>query len=286
MRTRPTISSWKRLTLLAALACLPALADPPADEPIKPEGPAAGGLARRPNPKLAEKSASGKALKPFANHRKMGAVYHLISAREFSVAAAVNGLKPSTEGLIGYVVARVPLDAAGNGALGPVLVAGQWQIPWTSLVDAATLSRWSKAGGGPLNLEDYPSVAITIRNAVETRRMSKDESGSTYMCTLIADISVNGLTTERVIPRAMVTFASPTTSDQSVKGEQLTLKAKWKVRLSDFFTSLPGQTALPIADVSADLLMSTVSPDGQSDEGDSPPEPAPEEPKSPSSEPK
>ncbi|MBX3390201.1 MAG: hypothetical protein KF691_12205 [Phycisphaeraceae bacterium] len=243
----------------------------PADPP-KREAPAGSGLARRPNPKLAERTKSGLALKPFLNHRKLGAVYHTVAAPSFSITAPLSGLQSSPQNLAGYVVARVPMEAASNGALGPVLTAGQWQVPWTSILDAATLARWSTAQGGPLKLDEFPTVALTIRNAVDTKLLSKDESSSAYMCTIVADISINGITTERVIQRTMVSFLRAPAADLSIKGEQLTLRAQWVVRLADFFSSLPGETSVPMVDVTADLLMSTVSPDGQKNSEDTSPQ--------------
>jgi hypothetical protein len=162
------------------------------------------------------------------------------------------------------------MDAASNGALGPVIVAGQWQLPWSSLVDDATLARWSSTQGGPLKLDDFPFIAVTIRNAMDTKLLSKDGSTTSYMCTVVADISINGITTERVIQRTLISFIRDTASDQAIRGEQLSLRAKFQLRLSDFFSSLPGEGALSMVDVNADLLMSTVSPDGQRDDGDGP----------------
>lgn len=267
--------SWAGLFAASlALAAFPLQAvqpDPPS-EPAKREAPAASGLARRPNPKLAERTASGAALKPFINHRKLGAVYHTVSVRTFTVAAPIAGLQSAPQNLAGYVVARVPMEAASNGALGPVLTAGQWQVPWTSILDGATLSRWSSAQGGPLKLEEFPAVALTIRNAVETKLLSKDESTSAYMCTIVADITINGITTERVIQRTMVSFLRVGASDPSIKGEQLSLRAQFVVRLADFFSSLPGEASVPVVDVNADLLLSTISPDGQRNSEDTSPQ--------------
>lgn len=217
----------------------------------------------------------------------MGAVYHTVVVKSFRLSAPLVGLQNNPSDLVGYVVARIPMNAASNGALGPVIVAGQWQLPWTSLIDAPTLARWSSAEGGPLKLDEFPSVALTLRNAVDTRLLSRDESASTYMCTIVADITVNGITTERVIQRATVAFTRSPAADSTIKGEQLTLRAKWQVRLSDFFSSLPGVAVMPTIDLDADLLMSTVSPDGQQATTDTAPVPqdsipASGEPESPS----
>jgi len=268
---------------VAAVAASPASLQP-ADGPAQPspatptapvrEAPAGSGLARRPNPKLADRTASGTALKPFTNHRKLGALYHTVTVRELTISASLAGLRPAPSNLAGYLVARVPMDAASNGALGPVIVAGQWQLPWTSIVDDATLARWSSAQGGPLKLEEFPFVAVTIRNAMDTKLLSKDGSTSSYMCTVVADVSVNGITTERVIQRTLISFIRDTAADPAIRGEQLSLRAKFQLRLSDFFSSLPGQSSLSMVDVNADLLMSTVSPDVQKVDGgpESPPQ--------------
>lgn len=245
----------------------------PADPAQSPRNAGGSGLARRPNPKLADRTPSGLTLRPFANHRKLGAVYHTVSVRALPLSATLPGLQASPTSLAGYAVARIPMDAASNGALGPVIVAGQWQLPWTSLVDAPTLARWSTAQGGPLKLEEFPAVAFTIRNAVDTKLIARDESTSSYMCTLVADISINGITTERVIQRTIVSFMRGTASDPTIKGEQLSIRARWQIRLSDFFSSLPGVPSLPMVDVNADLLMSTVSPEAQRDDA----APAPQE---------
>lgn len=254
----------------------------PSAQPANPprEVTTGSGLARRPNPKLADRTPSGLTLRPFANHRKLGAVYHTVSVRSLTLSATLPGLQASPNGLAGYAVARIPMDAASNGALGPVIVAGQWQLPWTSLVDAPTLARWSNAQGGPLKLEEFPAVAFTIRNALDTRLIAREESTSSYMCTIVADISINGITTERVVQRAIISFLRDSAADPTIKGEQLSVRARWQIRLSDFFSSLPGVASLPMIDVNADLLMSTVSPEAQREDA----APAPQE-SSPESDP-
>ncbi|MBL8888214.1 MAG: hypothetical protein JNK16_16270, partial [Phycisphaerales bacterium] len=228
-------------TLAAGLALATTLslaAGQPADPPAYTrEAPSGGGLARRPNPKLADRSPSGASLRPFTNHRKLGAVYHTVEVKSFSLTAPLSGLQSSPANLAGYLVARVPMDAAGNGALGPVIVAGQWQIPWSSIVDGTTLARWSSTQGGPLKLEEFPTVALTVRNAMDTKLLSRDGSTSSYMCTVVADISINGITTERVIQRTLISFMRDTAADPAIKGEQVSLRARWQVRLSDFFSS-------------------------------------------------
>lgn len=292
--SRVTPSATLTALLAASLAlatAFPLAARQPADPPPSSrEAPLGGGLARRPNPKLADRSASGASLRPFTNHRKLGAVYYTVEVKSFSLTAPLAGLEASPANLAGYLVARIPMDAAGNGALGPVIVAGQWQIPWSSIVDGPTLARWSSTQGGPLKLEEFPTVALTVRNAMDTKLLSRDGSTSSYMCTVVADISINGITTERVIQRTLISFMRDTAADPAIKGEQVSLRARWQVRLSDFFSSLPGAGSLPMVDVNADLLMSTVSPDAQTDAqpGDSdsaPQEVAPGESVSPKSEP-
>ncbi|MGH7244468.1 MAG: hypothetical protein ACREJD_13740 [Phycisphaerales bacterium] len=271
---RPASRPNAILAVALSLACASALPagqpnDPPATTPTPREAPVGSGLARRPNPKLADRTPSGAALKPFTNHRKLGAIYHTVAVKSFTLSAPLAGMQSSPQNLAGYVVARVPMDAASNGALGPVIVAGQWQLPWASLVDAATLARWSSAQGGPLKLEEFPAVALTIRNAVDTKLISKDESSTTYMCTIVGDVSLNGITTERVIQRALVSFLREVAADPALKGEQLSIRAQWMIRLTDFFSSLPGESSLPTVNVNADIVMSTVSPDAQNGDGDS-----------------
>lgn len=276
-RSRATPSLVLRASLVASItlaaALHPAAAQPADPPPPARDGLSGSGLARRPNPKLADRSASGASLRPFSNHRKLGAVYHTVEVNALSLTAPIAGLQSSPTDLAGYLVARIPMDAASNGALGPVIVAGQWQIPWSAILDGPTLARWSSSQGGPLKLEEFPAVALTVRNAMETRLLSKDGASSSYMCTIVADVSINGITTERLIQRALITFMRDTAADPSVKGEQVSLRARFQVRLSDFFSSLPGLNSPPTIDVNADLLMSTVSPDVQKDDTDSTPMP-------------
>lgn len=245
----------------------------------EPEEPASSGLARRPNPVFPEKAECGTWLKPLPTHRKMGSVYHTIAASRFDVGgvAARASLAPP----VGYAVARLPMSSGADGTIGSVLLAGQWLVPWTALLDEATLQSWSSAGG--LKIDQFPDVGFTIRASVDTRELSKNESSSSYSCTVIADVTINGVTTEVLVPRAVLTLsrAGVEGSGRRVKGDVLSLRARWKLRLADFLTT--GASGVPpMVDVSVDLLGATVPPEFQAEGSEPTPEPA--EPASPAGE--
>ncbi len=220
---------------------------------------------------MAERSESGRSLKPLASHRKIGTIYHLISAKTLTVSAPIPGIRSTPANVVGYAVARVPLDAGSDGSLGAVLVGGQWMVPWTSVLDTETLRSWSKVSGGPLQQDIYPDIVVTVRSSLETKQLSKDAAATSYICTVIADITINGITTERVIPRATLTLSHQ--GESGVRGDQLSIRARWKIRLSDFFTTLPDGQIPPNVEVNTDLVLATIAPEYQ--QGGEPPQPAP-----------
>lgn len=237
--------------------------------------PPSSGLARRPTPVFPERAESGTWLKPLPTHRKMGGVYH--TAR----VARLDILGVQTRGSVawpaGYAVARVPMSSGAEGTIGAVLQAGQWLLPWSSVLDEATLKAWSD--GGVLKLEQHPDIGFTVRAAVDTRELSKSQSASSYSCAVIADVTINGVTTEVFVPRVVLTLtrADARQEGETLKGDLLSLRARWKVRLSDFVEMKP---SAPVVDVNVEMVCSTVPPEFQS--GDKPV--PPEEPAAPGSE--
>lgn len=271
---------------LAGLAgiALSAIAGQPEAAPKLPDAPPAAGLGQRPNPTLAKRSPSGYSLIPLAQHKRLGAVYQMVRATTFMVTAPIAGLVSSSQNLLGYGVVRMPLEAAGDGSMGAVLVAGQFQIPVASVLTPEALTSWSNAGGGPLNTEQNPDIIVTIRNAVETRQLSRDALRSVYTCTVIADVTINGITTESTLPQTVLSFARPGAGDASVKGDQLGIRARWRIFLSNFVTTMPGGRAPVPVDINVDLLLSTTPPEPPSEVSASDPaadaaaQPAPSEP--------
>ena len=170
----------------------------------------------------------------------------------------------SAQALLGYAVPRTPVEAAGNGSMGSVIAAGQFQIAWISLLSEEALAPWKSTNGGPLNLDTNPMIAVTVRNAVDTRQLSRGEFGSSYICTLIADFTINGISIESIMPETVISFSRQDAGAAGVKGDQMTLRTKCTIRLKDFFTTIPGTQTPPSIDISADLILSTVPPEAQS----------------------
>jgi hypothetical protein len=237
--------------------------------------PSSSGLARRPTPVFPEKAESGTWLKPLPTHRKMGGVYHTARVGRFDVSGVA--VRPSIDSPIGYAVARVPMSSGADGTIGAVLLAGQWLLPWNKVVDEATLKAWSDAG--VLKMDQHPDIGFTVRAAVDTRELSKSESSSSYSCAVIADVTINGVTTEVFVPRVVLTLtrADAKQEGETLKGDLLVLRARWKVRLSDFFDM---KAAAPVVDANIEMTCSTVPPEFQGDKEEPKPaegsEPGPE----------
>lgn len=256
MRGRPWENSgW----VVAAVAAVLSLAAVAAGQP-EDAAPSSSGLARRPNPVFPEKAESGTWLKPLPTHRKMGGVYHTARVGRFDVSGT--SVRPRIESPIGYAVARVPMSSGADGTIGAVLLAGQWLLPWNKVVDDATLKAWVDAG--VLKLEQHPDIGFTVRAAVDTRELSKSESSSSYSCGVIADVTINGVTTEVFVPRVVLTLtrADAKQEGETLKGDLLELRARWKVRLSDFFEM---RAAAPVVDANIEMTCSTVPPEFQGD---------------------
>ncbi|HEX8875452.1 MAG TPA: hypothetical protein VF777_01800, partial [Phycisphaerales bacterium] len=162
----------------------------------------------------------------------------------------------------GYAVARVPMSSSAEGTIGAVLQAGQWLLPWSAVLDESTLKAWSDAG--VLKLEQHPDIGFTVRAAVDTRELSKSQSSSSYSCAVIADVTINGVTTEVLVPRVVLTLtrADAKQEGETLKGDLLSVRARLKVRLSDFVELKP---SAPVVDANIEMVCSTVPPAFQGD---------------------
>lgn len=237
------------------------------DEPAPPSS----GLARRPTPVFPEKAEGGTWLKPIPTHRKMGGVYHTVRVGRFDISGVAT--RPNLEPPAGYAVARVPMSSGADGTIGAVLLAGQWLLPWNKVLDDGTLKAWSESG--VLKLDQHPDIGLTVRAAVDTRELAKSQSSSSYSCAVIADVTINGVTTEVFVPRVLLTLTRSDAKQQgeTLKGDLLSIRARWKVRLSDF---LELKSGAPVVDANIEMVCSTVPPEFQSGEKPAPPDESPD----------
>jgi hypothetical protein len=254
---------------VAAVAAVVSLALVGAGQPAEP-APSSSGLARRPTPVFPEKAECATWLKPLPTHRKMGGVYHTVRVGRFDISGV--STRPSLDPPVGYAVARVPMSSGADGTIGAVLLAGQWLVPWNSVLDDATLKTWDESG--VLKFDQHPDIGFTVRSAIDTRELSKSQTSSSYSCAVIADVTINGVTTEVFVPRVMLTLTRSEVRQEgeTLKGDLLSIRARWKVRLSDF---LDMKSGAPIVDANIEMTCSTVAPEFQSGEKSVPPDDSP-----------
>lgn len=200
----------------------------------------------------------------------MGGVYHTVRVGRFDISGitTLSGVDPP----IGYAVARVPMSSGADGTIGAVLLAGQWLLPWNKVLDDATLKAWTQAG--VLKIDQHPDIGFTVRAAIDTRELAKSQSSSSYSCAVIADVTINGVTTEAFVPRVLLTLTRSESKQEgeTLKGDLLSIRARWKVRLSDFLDMTP---PAPIVDANIEMTCSTVPPEFQSGEQPAPAEESP-----------
>lgn len=237
-------------------------------------------VVTRPTPDIADRAASGRSLVVPAALRRVGSVYHVVGPNRLDVRARTDGVQTRPDEVVGFLIARAPTRASGDGTVGPVISAGQWRIPWSALLAQPDLDRWNVRAGGPLNIEQHPDVVVTVRNAFDTRLLTRSDSETAYVCTLLLDVTVNGITTERVVPR--VVFSMTTRRSRELPGEA-TLRATWRLFLADFIEKAPGRAEPPTADIVSELRLSTQEPGDRATDtparpDDSPRTPAPDQP--------
>lgn len=258
----------KLIALSAALLSSAAFAQaqPETAKPAETKQPAADAKA---GPK---KAASGKSLEVPEDQKKLGTVYHTTSVMGkqvgFTSKAHNATFDGSSAGVIGYVVAG-PADSPAD------LKAGVWVMPVKSLETGNKIKNKNLCKPEWLDAEKHPDIVFTLKKVTDLSPQKVSATGKLYKGTLVGDMTIRGVTKEISVPDASIGFVQGTErTAKTVKGDLLSIRCKYKVKLSDFGVTndyvVKEKSVADEIELDQSLSLATVPPEEQ---------PAPPEPK-------
>ena len=226
--------------LAAAAMSLTALAVQPAQQPAQP-------------------TPDGNALQIPSAHRSMGEVYHVISDRDrqifFESDAPLEKIKGQSNDVIGYAV----MSESTQGQV----VAGQWNLPVESMKTGIKLRDEHLAGKDWFNAESYPYIIVQLREFQDRRETKSTSAFTTYTGTVVADLTMHGVTRTVTIPESTVTVMPESDATRSVaRGDLVALRSAFSVELGDYEVSHPvvGQKVANEVSIDVSLFLSSEPP--------------------------
>src|SRR6056297_2462300 len=139
---------------------------------------------------IAQRTPDGKTLVVPKEDRAKGTVYYTITGRDrqiyFESNAPLEDIKGQSNAVIGYAV----LSQSNAGTL----VAGQWHLPVDSMRTGIELRDEHLAGTDWLDAKSHPNIIVQVREMRGVRETKKTESFTTYKATMVADVTIHGVT--------------------------------------------------------------------------------------------
>lgn len=223
---------------------------------------AAATLALPPELPVAEPTPDGKTLVVSQEDQAKGTVYYAITGRDrqiyFESNAPLEDIKGQSNAVIGYAV-------LGRNTPG-TLVAGQWHLPVSSMRTGIALRDEHLAGKDWLDAKSHPNIIVQVREMRGVRETKKSQAFTTYTGTLVADVTMHGVTKTMPIENTTVTIMPASEATARVaKGDLLAVRAKFKVTLADFGVSHPviGEKVAREVEIQVSLFLSTLPPNRQ-----------------------
>lgn len=191
-----------------------------------------------------------------------GAVYYAITDRDrqiyFESNAPLENIKGQSNKVIGYAV--VSGDKPGT------LVVGEWHLPVASMKTGIELRDEHLAGGDWLNAKKHPDIVVQVREMRGVNETKRSSAFTTYTGTLVADLSMHGVTRTIEIPGVTVTTMPSSEGTRRVaKGDLLAVRANFTVTLADYDVSHPviGEKVAKEVEIDVSLFLSSNPPELQ-----------------------
>jgi len=215
--------------------------------------------AVQPSQPLAQPTADGNALQVPSQHRAMGKVYHVITGRDrqifFESDAPLEKIKGQSNDVIGYAV----MSESNPGQV----VAGQWNLPVESMKTGIKLRDEHLAGKDWFDAESHPFIIVQLRDFQDRTQTKSTSSFTTYSGTVLADLTMHGVTRTITIPDSTVTVMPESDATRSVaRGDLLALRSSFSVELADYEISHPtvGQKVANEVAIDVSLFLSSEPP--------------------------
>lgn len=223
---------------------------------------AAATLALPPELPVAQATPDGKTLVVSKEDQAKGTVYYAITGRDrqiyFESNAPLEDIKGQSNAVIGYAV----LSPNNPGTL----AAGQWHLPVSSMRTGIELRDEHLAGKDWLDAKGHPNIIVQVREMRNVRETKKSQAFTTYTGTLVADVTMHGVTKTMPIEESSITLMPASEATAKVaKGDLLAIRTKFKVTLADFEVKHPviGEKVASEVEIQVALYLSTLPPSSQ-----------------------
>jgi len=204
----------------------------------------------------------GKTLVVPQSHRSMGTVYYAITDKDrqiyFESDAPLENIKGQSNEVIGYAV----LSPSRDGTI----VAGEWHLPVESMKTGIELRDEHLAGKDWLDAASHPNIIVKVRELKGVRQTKRSSAFTTYTGTIVADLTLHGVTRTIEIPRSTITLMPESNATRAVaKGDLMAIRTEFTVTLADHEVSHPviGEKVAKDVEIDVSLFLSTLPPERQ-----------------------
>lgn len=219
-------------------------------------------VAAQPASPIASATSDGKTLVVPKSESAKGTVYYAITDKDrqiyFESNAPLENIKGQSNDVIGYAV----LSSSKPGSL----VAGEWHLPVDSMKTGIELRDEHLTGKDWLDAGSYPNIVVQVREFKDARETKRTAAFTSFSGTLVADLTLHGVTRTIDIPKSSITLMSESDSTRKVaKGDLMAIRSKFTVTLADHEVSHPviGEKVAKDVEINVSLFLSTLSPDKQ-----------------------
>jgi len=219
-------------------------------------------VAAQPAMPVASAAANGKTLVVPSADQAKGTVYYALTARDrqiyFESNAPLEDIKGQSNKVIGYAV----LSQIRPGTI----VAGEWHLPVSSMKTGIELRDEHLVGEDWLDAESHPNIIVQVRELKNAGQTKSSAAFSSYSGTIVADLTLHGVTRTIEIPESTVTVMPESDATRKVaKGDLMAIRSNFTVTLADYGVSHPviGEKVAKDVEIDVSLYLSTLPPERQ-----------------------
>lgn len=219
-------------------------------------------VASEPAIPIAEATRDGKTLVVPDDQQDKGTVYYAITDKDrqiyFESNAPLEDIKGQSNGVIGYAV--LATDRPGT------IVAGEWHLPVESMKTGIELRDEHLAGADWLDAQSHPNIIVQVRELNDVTETKRSAAFTTYTGTLVADLTLHGVTQTIEIPESTITLMPESETTRKVaKGDLMAIRSTFTVTLADYEVSHPviGEKVAKDVEIDVSLFLSTLPPERQ-----------------------
>lgn len=217
------------------------------------------GAIAQPSMPVASATQDGKTLVVPQAQKSKGSVYYALTGRDrqiyFESNAPLEDIKGQSNKVIGYAVADPSSSAK--------LVAGEWHLPVDSMKTGIELRDEHLASSDWLDAASYPNIIVQVRDMKNVRQTKSSAAFTSFTGTLVADVTLHGVTKTLEIPATSVTMMNESEATRKVaNGDLMAVRSSFSVKLAEYGISHPviGDKVANEVEIDVSLYLSTQPP--------------------------